>query len=426
MNENFSQKDIENGFYPLRPFQKWILDRNFYKAKSTMMNIGSFMKLHPKIDVDKFVDSINKVLENHDIFRCRFVVHPETGEICQRFDGEIFPVRVENWDDEEFDFLKNTFAEPFILIGKPMYRIYIFKTPSANYFYVDVHHSILDGVSLVMLFAREVDMRYQDKKIKTPASYAELIAEEIKIPHENLELARDFWRNLLKNFGNEKHLPPADISEKPSWNKGEFIYELKNISQQFFRETENKETIFFMAASMISIAKSSNSKKSLLTWIHNGRINSKGLRLFGLMIEQLLIALDFSQNISLAELLQILEKQMADGLKNRNGLDIVYDGGYEDGCATFIFQKKILDFQNFFKFEGYECTVQEIKNNLWSAAQNTLDIEVSLIDEGKYIVAFHYDTGNYSEGTMKNFAELIDKTVLKMQTENIFLNEIFD
>ena len=36
MNENFSQKDIENGFYPLRPFQKWIIDRNFHKVTSTI------------------------------------------------------------------------------------------------------------------------------------------------------------------------------------------------------------------------------------------------------------------------------------------------------------------------------------------------------------------------------------------------------
>ena len=159
-----TQKDIEKGFYPLRPFQKWIIDRNFHKANSTMMNIGSFIKLNPQIDVEKFIDSVNKVLENHDIFRQKFVFHPETGEICQRFDGEILPVRVENWSDEDFKFLKETFVEPFILINKPMYRFYIFKTPSANYLYVDIHHSIMDDTATVILFSHEVDMNYQGKK----------------------------------------------------------------------------------------------------------------------------------------------------------------------------------------------------------------------------------------------------------------------
>ena len=316
--------------YPLRPFQKWIIDRSFNKAKSTMMNIGSFIKLNPEIDAEKFIDALNKVLENHDIFRCRFVFNPETGELCQRFDGEIFPLQVESWSDEEFNFLKKTFSEPFLLIDKPMYRIYFFKTPSENYVYADFHHSIIDGMTLAMLFVREIDMCYQGKKIKTPSSYADLIEEENKISPEDVELERNFWRDLLKNFGNEKHLPPADISEKPAWKKGEFIYEFKNITQKFFRETKNKETNFFMLASMLAIAKSANVKKSLMTWVHNGRINSKELRLFGLMIEQLPVALDFSKNISLAELFQILENQMVEGLKNRRGLDFVYDGGFED------------------------------------------------------------------------------------------------
>ena len=241
-----------------------------------------------------------------------------------------------------------------------------------------------------------------------------------------MELERNFWRNMLKNFGNEKKLPPPDISEKPAWQKGEFIYEFKNISQKFFRETKNKETVFFMAASMLAISKSANVKKSLLTWIHNGRTNSKELRLFGLMIEQLPVALDFSENISLAELFQTLENETVEGLKNRRGLDYVYDGGFEDGCATFVFQKKNLDIQNSFKFGGHECKVLEIQNNLWSAAQNTLDIEVSLTDDDKYFVALYYDKGIYSEGAMKNFAELMDKIIFKMQSENIFLNEIFN
>lgn len=310
-----------------------------------------------------------------------------------------------------------------MLIDKPMYRIYIFKTPSANYFYIDIHHSIMDGISLVVLMAREIDMNYQGKKIKTPASYAELIAEENKTSRED---ARNFWREMFKNFGKKRILPPGDISEKPSWQIGQFTYEFKNISHKFFRETGNKETNFFMLASMLAISKSAKRKKSLLTWIHNGRTSQKEMRLFGLMIEQLPVALDFSKNISVADLLKILEEQMADGLKNRCGLDFVYDRNFEDGCATFIFQKKNLGFQNYFNFGGLNCEVEEIQNNFWSALKNTLNIEVSLLDSGNYFVTLDYDTEMYSANAMKNFAELIDKIILQMQTENSFTADILN
>ena len=177
---------------------------------------------------------------------------------------------------------------------------------------------------------------------------------------------------------------------------------------------------------MFAISKAANSKKSLLTWIHNGRTNAKELRIFGLMIEQLPVALDFSQNISVADLLQIFEKQMADGLTYHSGLDFVYEGNFEENCATFIFQKKNLGIQNYFKFGGLNCEVEEITVNFWDAAQKVLDIEVSLLDSGNYIVELHYDKGNYSENAITNFAALIDKIILQMQGENIFSADILN
>ncbi|MBR6012912.1 MAG: hypothetical protein IK062_03900, partial [Selenomonadaceae bacterium] len=336
-----------------------------------------------------------------------------------------FPVKVEEWSDEEFKNFKNFLAEPFFLINNSLYRAYIFKTPSANYFYGEVHHSIIDGVGIVMLTMREVDLIYKGKKIKNPLSYADFIAEEIKIPPEKIENDRNYWREMLKNFGNEKNLPPYDISEKSSWKKGNFFYEFKNITQEFFKDKGNKESYFYMAASMFAIAKSTNSKKSLMTWIHNGRTNSKEMRLVGLMIEQLPIAMDFSENISLEDFLKNLQEKMTEGINYRRGLDFVYDGGFEDDCATFIFQKKNLGVQHYLKFGDLHCEVEEVERKLWAASQNILDIEITVSEDGKTFVELDYDTGNYSENAMKNFAELIDEILLKMQKENISVNEIF-
>lgn len=426
MYKNFSQNDIEKEFYPLRPFQKWILDRNFNKAKSIMFNVGSFFKISPQIDVERLVDACNQVFYRHDIFRQKFVFHPETSEICQRFDGEILPVRVENWSDEEFNFMKKTVNEPYFLIDKPMYKFFCFKTPSQNYFLADVHHSIIDGTAIILLLIHEVNMIYQGKKIKPAVQFADLIAEEMQIPEEISEIARNYWRDILKNFVGENYLPPPDISEKSLWKKGSFECEFKNISQRFFRESGNKETFFFMAASMFALAKITNQKKSLITAIHNGRTNQKEMRIFGLMIEQMPIGLDFSKNLALAEILQILEKNFEDGLKNRHGLDYVYDGGFEDNLASFMFQKKNFSYQDYFVFDGHKCEVEEITNNFWSAAQNALDIEITLLENGKYSLILDYDAGIYSETAIKNFAELMDEIILKMQGENIFSDEILN
>ena len=87
-------------FYPLRPIQRFLVDTHFKKAKSTMMNVGALMRLSPVVDMDRLADAINDTLEAHDIFRCRLVIHPETQDICQTFDGEIIKVKVEEISDE--------------------------------------------------------------------------------------------------------------------------------------------------------------------------------------------------------------------------------------------------------------------------------------------------------------------------------------
>ena len=153
-------------FYPLRPVQRWLVDTHFNKAKSTMMNIGALFKLSHAIDMQELAEAINKVVNAHDIFRCRFLFHPETSDLCQIFDGEIEPVQVENISDAEFDKRFDKLREPYRIINKPLWRIYLFRTPTAKYLFADFYHAVMDGVSSSYLLAREVDAAYRGRTKK--------------------------------------------------------------------------------------------------------------------------------------------------------------------------------------------------------------------------------------------------------------------
>ena len=91
-----------------------------------------------------------------------------------------------------------------------------------------------------------------------------------------------------------------------------------------------------------------------------------------------------------------------------------------------IFQKKNLGVQNYLKFGDLPCEVEEVTRKLWSASQNTLDIEITVSEDGKTFVELDYDTGNYSENAMKNFADIMDEILLKMQEKNISVHEILN
>ncbi|MBR6013310.1 MAG: hypothetical protein IK062_05965 [Selenomonadaceae bacterium] len=412
------------GYYPLRAIQRWLVDTHFNKANSTMMNIGALIKFPKEIDLNRLAQAVTDTLKNFDIFRCRLVFHPDTDDFCQRFDGEIEPVTVEKISDEEFEKRKENLRMPYPLINKPLYRMYIFETPTAKYFYLDFYHAIMDGTAVSILFWREIGMRYKGKKIThIPQKYADYILEELRVSPEELAEGNKFWHEMLKGFDSKKHLPPPDVETSQAWKSENFIVPLQNINHKYFSDSSRKENIFFLAVSMFALAKSSGSKNSIMSWIHNGRNTTMELRLMGLMIEQYPISWNFEQDITVGEFLEKLAEKTKAGLKYRRSLKTVYEEGIEDDCATFIFQKNTENLDNM-NIGDHVGKIIELPQNEISAAENSLDIDVNLTNSGKYLLVLKYDASRYSETAMEKFAVCFDEIVLQLKNENKFISEI--
>ena len=416
-------------YYPLRPMQRWIVDNNFLKARSTMMNIHRLFKLDMSIDMQRLADAINGILNAYDIFRCRFDFHPETNDICQRFNGEITPVTVEKMSDEEFEEVAKTLTTPYKSFKEPFYRARLFETPSAKYFYLDFYHAVMDGTATIILFWRELDSRYKGKVIKrVPLQYADYIEEELQTPPELMEEGHKYFREMLKYLDPKIHLVPPDVDDANTWKKGEVEYPIQNINREYFTDTKRKETSFFLAASMLAIAKTTGAKSSVMSWLHNGRVTTKEMRLMGVMIEHFPISWDFEkENCTVAEFLDGLEEKMAKSLGYRKSLDVVYGEGLEDDTITFMFQKKTLgDVSSSLKLDGTTVEIVETPNNEYDAAENYLNIEVCLIDDDTYTLLLEYYLGTYTENAMKNYAEIFNKMVLKLKNESQTVLQILE
>ena len=410
-------------YYPLRPIQRWLVDTHFNKAKSTMMNIGGLYKLSPQIDVQRLANALNKVLNAYDIFRCRLVFHPETCDLCQTFDSEVMPVIIEEWTDEEFKLIQKYLAEPYELIGKPLYRVYIFKTPSANYFYVDFYHAIMDGVSAAILFYREIDKNYRGRKSnREPLSYAAFVEEEANTPPEELAEGHTYWKNMLATFDPKKHLLPVDVKGVAAWKQGNFEYTFKNITNEFFRDNQISEHVYFLGASMLTLAKITGSKESIMSWIHNGRTKMREMRIMGLMLEQFPCAWDFHNDMSIGEFLHKLFGQIQIGMTYRKSLNVVYSAGLEDDCVSFIFQKSIYD--NLI-LGDMPIEIIYLPPNEISAVENSLDIEINDSAEGFYDLFLDYDASRYSEDSMRNFAITMNDILIAMSDMDKKISDIF-
>ena len=410
-------------FYPLRPIQRWLIDTHFNKAKSTMMNIGGLYKLAAAIDMEHLAASINSVIESNDIFSCRLVFHPETSELCQVFGEELEFVRVERMSDEEFNSRMAKLREPYYLIYEPLYRIFLIETPTAKYLYADFYHAMMDGVSAAYLFVRQVDVAYRGRKKKKSLSYAEYVEEESKIPLEEKAEGHKYWRNMLKNFDEQKHLLPTTIKGLEKWTQGNFEYEFKNFTEEFFRETRLDENNYFLGACMITLAKITGSKSSIMSWIHNGRTNMHECRLMGLMLEQYPCAWDFSEDISIEDFLNKLKGQTETGKTYRKSLDVVYNEGLENYNVSFIFQKEM---HGSLIIGDTTAEVIYMPPNEISAVENALDIEVESQTTGTYNLFLDYDSSRYLEAQMRDFALTLEEVLIKMRNGKLLISEILN
>lgn len=411
-------------FYPLRPIQRRLVDTHFKKAKSTMMNVGALMKLSSVVDMDRLADAINDTLDAHDIFRCRLVIHPETQDICQTFDGEIIKVTVEEISDEEFELMrKKILRHPYKIINQPLYHIYLFVTPTAKYFYLDFYHAIMDGMSIAILFQREINLRYNGRNIPTIySSYANFILQEAQISPAALESGHAYWRGLLTNFDSVKNLPPVDVKDGKAWSKGKIKTKFKNISEEFFRKSRRNENNFFLAASMLALSKISGNKNIFMKSVHGGRTQALERHVMGLMYDVFPCTWNFENDMTVAEYLDTLMGKIQTELTYKKSLDIVYNEGLADDCPCLVFQKNI--FTDHAIIGDTTATVIDMPPNEISAAENSMDIQIFAKEDGMYELFLDYDAGRFSEGLMKKFIAMLDEVILGMQNGKTLLSTL--
>ena len=419
-----TQDGLTDGFYPLRPIQRWLVDTHFRKANSTMMNIGALLKLDDDVDMERLALAVNEVLEAYDVFRCRLVFHPDTGEVCQRFDGSVSKVRVEIMSEAAFNERKRELEKPFKLIDRPLYRLYLMMTPTGKYIYGDFYHAIMDGTAIVLLFWREVNKHYLGKGGKRkPASYAEYVLEEAQLLRSGQEEGHRYWREMLAGFNPKKHLPPVDVEQENSWHEGVIDGALQNIHGDFFKKKDYSENTFFLAAAMAAMARVTGEKNVIMSWVHNARTTMKEMRLMGLMLNQYPIRWDFREEMKIEQFLIALEARVNEGISYSKSLDEVYRDDLEGECASFILQKDT-DIKAAYILGGMPCGVEEMPPNKRSAAENVLDIAVTTLEDGSYSLRLVYDASRYSAAAMQRYAAAFDEMVQAMQKADGTLAEI--
>ncbi len=229
-------------------------------------HVAMVFGLRPEVDTDKLRAAAEKVIRNHPVFLSRFR-RDEDGTVRQYYDESLFaPVEFVCMTDEEFAAKKPLLPQPMDPFGGRLYRCCIISTPSANYFFYDLHHLIADEMSS-SLFVREVAETYFDSVYALPSDWLYLIqsSERISDASESSDTMRARLEEMMTKAGyTGRGILKADLSG-PETGTGLFFV------PDAFRRSEATSNRLFLTACAMAVARMNGESAALVYSNYHGR-----------------------------------------------------------------------------------------------------------------------------------------------------------
>lgn len=309
-------------------------------------NNAFLAKLSDKTDIDRFIGALKTTVKAHPSFSVRFGAESD-GTLFQEYDGQnCVPVDVFRMSNEEFAGVRKGIVRPFDLNGGCLFRFEIYITPGGNYFFMDSHHTVFDGVSYYVL-QNELQTVYNGGTVeceKLDGLDAALYEEELLAGEYRTE-AKNYYEELL-GARDADCLPLRDAyGETQEKSKLSIYFDVDSEAFKALREKAGvSATGFFTTVMGHVVARYSNRTDSVIATLFNGR-NETNKDVFAMMVRTIPFVTDLSAETKIEEL---LKKQQSQLKTNRKYCvypfgELAADHGVNSDIL-FTYQGRLMDF----------------------------------------------------------------------------------
>ncbi|MBC8757651.1 amino acid adenylation domain-containing protein [Kordia sp. YSTF-M3] len=279
-------------YYPMSNTQLrfWM---QYQMGLKIVANSISVFNLNEEIDKETFELAINLCIQKHEILRTAFIEIEKTPKqkILPATAFEFFLssqdiTRSEDWKKEVIQLANKVSSEPFDLSNPPLIKGQLLKVKQEKYvFLLTLHHSIVDGWSIKLLF-EEITENY--KKLREQTTYK---PTPLRIHYKDYsvwlqsQLAGDlgakalgFWKNQYSNGVKDFHFPTDYERKKEKTTEGKRIaleiHQDKFSKLKEIAETENA-SLYMVLLSLInvSLARHTNSNEITVRTPVHGRFH---------------------------------------------------------------------------------------------------------------------------------------------------------
>ncbi|ASZ13663.1 hybrid non-ribosomal peptide synthetase/type I polyketide synthase [Chitinophaga pendula] len=213
-----SQEDKQGGseipkapkkeYYQLSSSQRRMYFLQQLNPNSTAYNGVQILMLDGLPDKNKLKDSINKVIQRHEILRTKFELVNET--MVQKVE-EVVNFLLEEYESDgtDIDILIQRFVRSFNLNQAPVFRAGLIRIDQLSHLLLfDLHHIVTDGVSNNILASDFMDLYNGKELMPLRLQYRDFAEWQQSEPEQQRIYAqKEFWMNMFSELPAPLDLP---------------------------------------------------------------------------------------------------------------------------------------------------------------------------------------------------------------------------
>jgi amino acid adenylation domain-containing protein len=318
------------------------------------------------------------------------------------------------------DEVQPTFGKIMDIYGEKLYRCEIYRANEGQaWLYIDFHHVITDGFSLVVLL-REIERCYNGKKPAGETMDGGAIAQEeaaLRADEGKMAEAREWY---AKNFCDAVETDSLPLTESTLGDVPAQIcckyYSLsvsKEEVQDITRKWNVKESVLMQAAWGLLLANYGAEDKASYCTAFFGRTDRRTLSSVTMMVHTLPVFLQTHNDESLGEMFAALAEQMAttERLQYYAYHDAVNDLGLNNQ-VLFVYQGSVLNSKRGLNLGDNMLPYHDLRQVSpgWKLVAELFETD------GVYSLKLGYNTGNYSEAFMTQLAASYSAILRSMLT----------
>ena len=389
------------------PLQVEIIDNQLFKPGSTMWSTMHFLiRFDLSIDPDKLCAAVNTALKNHPALSSAFFFDDDN-ELKQQYIPGLLPeVKINEISEKAAEMLPDVLVMPFDrILNTCLCRVGVYRSPKYAYFFMDIHHLLMDGPSLGVLLANVVNA-YNKKPLPRDYYFAIRAEELSRIAEGSREQDKKWFNDYYKDEVWCRIVPPDHLSDNI---KEIDTPHVMSFSAEQVAEAEEywnaSHSVMAISVALIALSRHTGKQHVMLNWIFNNRLSPESANCVGMLIKNLPAAARMEEYSSVRDLLASVKNQVVEGIAH-SSYDHMADKykSYLDDCMEVNLQ---------LGFNGNE--IDELKpqpielSNDFIASGARLEIELieNELGDGAFDLELDYAEGLFDHENMMSFHKLL-------------------